>query len=152
MDGKEQIEEMADKPSLEIQRRGEYVRRIFEAVRYKGTEDHEDVWSILWDFQEEIKAGYRKKNEPISCGHENGEWVQLPCKVGDTLYVISQMKDKRILPFINEYEVTSIDIKRKSIVVYHEMDGYIKSFKQTDFGKTIFLTREEAEAKMKGGE
>lgn len=97
------------------------------------------------------KEGYRKQNEPISCGHENGEWVQLPCKVGDTLYVISQMKDKRILPFINEYEVTSIDIKRKSIVIYHEMDGYIKSFKQTDFGKTIFLTREEAEAKMKGG-
>jgi hypothetical protein len=97
-------------------------------------------------------AGYRKQSEPISCGHEKGgEWVQLPCKVGDTLYVISQMKDKRILPFINEYEVTSICIKRKSIVIYHEMDGYIKSFKQTDFGKTVFLTKEEAEAKMKGG-
>lgn len=91
------------------------------------------------------RAGYRKQSEPISCGHENGEWVQLPCKVGDTLYVISQMKDKRILPFINEYEVTSVEIKRKSIVIYHEMDGYIKSFKQTDFGRTIFLTKEEAE-------
>jgi hypothetical protein len=75
----------------------------------------------------------------------NTGWVQLPCKVGDTLYVISQMKDKRILPFINEYEVTSIEIKKKSIVIYHEMDGYIKSFKQTDFGRTIFLTKEEAE-------
>jgi acyl dehydratase len=73
-----------------------------------------------------------------------------PCKVGDTLYVISQMKDKRILPFINEYEVTSIAIKKKSIVVYHEMDGFIKSFKQTDFGKTAFLTREEAEKALKG--
>ena len=61
---------------------------------------------------------------------ENGVIVP-PCKVGDTLYVISQMKDKRILPFINEYEVTSIAIKRKSIVVYHEMDGFIKSFKLT---------------------
>jgi hypothetical protein len=91
-------------------------------------------------------AGYRKQSEPISCGHEKGgEWMQLPCKVGDILYVISQMKDKRILPFINEYEVTSICIKRKSIVIYHEMDGYIKSFKQTDFGRTIFLTKEEAE-------
>ena len=91
-------------------------------------------------------AGYRKQSEPILCGHEKGgEWVQLPCKVGDILYVISQMKDKRILPFINEYEVTSICIKRKGIVIYHEMDGYIKSFKQTDFGRTIFLTKEEAE-------
>jgi hypothetical protein len=93
-----------------------------------------------------LDAGYRKQSEPISCGHEKGgEWVQLPCKVGDILYVITQMKDKRILPFINEYEVTSISINRKSIVVYHEMDGFIKNFRQCDFGKTIFLTREEAE-------
>jgi hypothetical protein len=90
--------------------------------------------------------GYRKQSEPISCGHEKGvEWVKLPCKVGDILYVISQMKDKRILPFINEFEVTSISIKKKSIVIYHEMDGYIKTFKQTDFGKTVFLTKKEAE-------
>ncbi len=71
--------------------------------------------------------------------------VVLPCKVGDILYVISQTKDRRILPFINQYEVTSITIKKKSIIVYHEMDGYIKTFKQTDFGKTVFLTKEEAE-------
>lgn len=96
-------------------------------------------------------AGYRKQSEPFSCSHENGgEWVQLPCKVGDILYVISQMKDRRILPFINEFEVTSISIKKKSIVIYHEMNGYIKTFKQTDFGKTVFLTKKEAEAKIKG--
>ena len=35
---------------------------------------------------------------------ENGVIVP-PCKVGDNLYVISQMKDKRILPFINTYKV-----------------------------------------------
>lgn len=91
-------------------------------------------------------AGYRRQSEPFSCGHEKGgEWVKLPCKVGDILYVISQMKDKRILPFINEYEVTGYSIRKKSIIVYHEMDGYIKQFKQADFGKTIFLTRQEAE-------
>ena len=100
-----------------------------------------------------VKDGYRKQSRPFSCGHEKGgEWVQLPCKVGDTIYVISQMQDKRFLPFIKEYEVTSISIRKKSVVIWHEMDGYIKNFKQTDFGKTIFLTEEEAEAKMKGGE
>lgn len=116
----------------------------------------------MWDkvhcnernYAEEIyNAGYRKQSEPFSCSHEKGgEWVQLPCKVGDILYVISQMKDRRILPFINEFEVTSISIKKKSIVIYHEMNGYIKTFKQTDFGKTVFLTKKEAETKMKGGE
>ena len=96
--------------------------------------------------------GYRRQSEPISCDHENGgNWVQLPCKVGDILYVISQMKDKRFLPFISEYEVTSISIKKKSIVVWHEMDGFMKNFRQADFGKTVFLTKEEAEAKLKGG-
>lgn len=114
---------------------------IFAA--FGGYAKWEEDWQSLAEAV--YNAGYRKQSEPISCGHENGEWVQLPCKVGDTLYVISQMKDKRILPFINEYEVTSVEIKRKSIVIYHEMDGYIKSFKQTDFGRTIFLTKEEAE-------
>lgn len=71
-----------------------------------------------------------------------------PCKVGDNLYVISQMKDKRILPFINTYKVTSVSIRKNGFVVYHEMDGYIKIFKQSDFGKTVFLTKAEAEKFM----
>ena len=77
-----------------------------------------------------------------------------PCKVGDAVYALSQMRDKRMLPFISEYEVTSITVGKKKCLVYHEMDGYIKIFKQEDFGKTVFLTREEAEKaleKMKGG-
>lgn len=75
--------------------------------------------------------------------------IVLPCKVGDTLYVLSQMRDKRILPFISEYEATSITIGKRKCIVYHEMDGFIKSFKQDDFGKTVFLTREEAEKVLK---
>lgn len=71
-----------------------------------------------------------------------------PCKVGDNLYVISQMKDKRILPFSNTYKVTSVSIRKNGFVVYHEMDGYIKIFKQSDFGKTVFLTKAEAEKFM----
>lgn len=72
-----------------------------------------------------------------------------PCKVGDTLYVISQMKDKRILPFVNEYEATYIQVGKRKCKVYHEKDGFIKIFLQDDFGKTVFLTREEAEAALK---
>lgn len=47
------------------------------------------------------EQGYRKQSEPFSFDHEKGvESVKLPCKVGDILYVISQTKDKRILPSI----------------------------------------------------
>ena len=72
-----------------------------------------------------------------------------PCKVGGTLYVISQMKDKRILPFVNEYEATYIQVGKRKCKVYHEQDGFIKIFLQDDFGKTVFLTREEAERALK---
>lgn len=75
--------------------------------------------------------------------------VELPCKVGDDLFVISQMRDKRILPFISEFECTSITIRKRSVTVYHEMDGFIKIFKKDDFGKTVFLTKEQAEEKLK---
>lgn len=75
---------------------------------------------------------------------DNGVIVP-PCKVGDILFVLSRMKDKRVLPFINEYEATSIEMGKRKCVVYHQLDGFIKIFKQDDFGKTVFLTREEAE-------
>lgn len=40
--------------NAEIERRQEYTRRIVKAVNYKGNADHEDVPSILREFQEEI--------------------------------------------------------------------------------------------------
>ena len=64
------------------------------------------------------------------------------------MYVVSQTKDRRILPFVNEYEVTSIKVGKRKCTIYHEMDGYIKIFKQDEFGKTVFLAREEAEAAL----
>ena len=79
-----------------------------------------------------------------------GKMRYIPCDVGDTLYVISQMRDKRILPFINEYEATSITLGKKKCVVYHqEVGGYMKLFKEDEFGKTVFLTKEEAEKALK---
>lgn len=74
--------------------------------------------------------------------------VVLPCKVGDTLYVISQMRNKRLMPFINTYECTSIKIGKRKCCVYHEIDGYIRIFKEDEFGKTVFTSREEAEAAL----
>lgn len=71
------------------------------------------------------------------------------CRVGDTVYTFSQMRDKRIFPFIKEYEITSIRIKKRSLSYYHEKDGFIKIMKQSDFGKTVFLTRAEAEAALR---
>ena len=38
----------------ELERRLEYAKRIRKAVDYKGTADHEDVQSILKEFQDEV--------------------------------------------------------------------------------------------------
>lgn len=129
-----------DQVSL-AQKRYDRLYKTFKDAPYlsEGTQFLSDAGRELQfykDVVEMLDEGYRKQSENV---------IELPCRVGETLYVISQIKDKRILPFINEYEVTSIGIKKKGIIVYHEMDGYIKSFKQTDFGKTVFLTKEEAE-------
>ena len=72
MNENEQIDERLQ-ASAEYQRRKKYVYRIAEAVSYKGKDDHEDVWSILYSFQKEIERdflskGYRKV--------ERGEWVE----------------------------------------------------------------------------
>ena len=94
--------------------------------------------------------GYTTPSEIAERLIEDGDVIVPPCKVGDMVYVVSQTKDKRILPFVNEYEVTSIKVGKRKCTIYHEMDGYIKIFKQDDFGKTVYLTREEAEATLAG--
>ena len=80
-----------------------------------------------------------------------------PCKVGDKLWVIRNgcVTNAKVLAFyidgfggmfdlqITEKEETVIGFKN---VI--DKDNYQFS----DFGKTVFLTREEAEAKLKEGE
>ena len=73
-----------------------------------------------------------------------------PCKVGDTVYSIDNEISSQI--FVGEvYEI----LVRKNIVVFrYTRKGYYSGGStKEDFGKTVFLTREEAEmALWKDGE
>lgn len=77
---------------------------------------------------------------------ERGFLLRLPCKVGDAVYQITN-------GFISEYEITSAVIYPYNILfkwvctkgIYKDLLG----FKDFEIGKTVFLTREEAEAKLK---
>ena len=78
--------------------------------------------------------------------------IVLPCKVGDYVYYIFQFSDKRILPFIRNAKVTSIKALTSSMNLTVGVDlmdskekGVRRYFHISDFGKTVFLTREEAE-------
>ena len=84
---------------------------------------------------------------------EQGRLIKLPCKVGDTVYAIG-FNNK---PIIYESVVLRILITEKEIVFNVKIDelGINSQLKQSMFGKTVFLTKSEAEAKLKelrGGE
>ena len=83
---------------------------------------------------------------------QEGRIIVPPCKVGDTVY--STKTDMRFDAVITEISITDTD-------VFFEWVQYDKSYEITevwdegyfvleDFGKTVFLTREEAEQALKG--
>ncbi len=66
-----------------------------------------------------------------------------PCKVGDKIFFIVNMSEHLAFnDFVTDDTVTKIGVTTKGIL--HE-----KGVDFTDFGKTVFLTREEAEAALK---
>ena len=76
---------------------------------------------------------------------EQGLLVRLPCKVGDTVYV-----PNRVL--VSEFKITAIfcDILGTFFYWLFYCGIYERTigFSERDIGKTVFLTREEAEKKL----
>lgn len=77
--------------------------------------------------------------------------IPIPCKVGDTVYAFCEM-----LGVILEYKVVGIGITE--IAMQYEAYAYTKEedilidnidYETDDIGKTIFLTREEAEKALR---
>lgn len=86
---------------------------------------------------------------------QDGRLVVLPCKVGDTVYCI--LKDSPVYyPDTDGWyisEETVCEITTKGLILDEIEDGasvYVYSFDQV--GKTVFLTREEAERALEGQE
>ena len=92
-------------------------------------------------------AGYRKQSENV---------IELPCKIGDRIYRLN-----RLCSAVNEATVEAIyfteDKKyypKSHIIIQYDLARGRVRFNFSEFGKTVFLSREEAEnalAKMKGG-
>ena len=94
--------------------------------------------------------------EPMNCMdklgrledlEEQGRLIELPCAVGDTVYVLREKN-------IEKAEVFSIKIESEDnhwcfILKCMVTEGYFENFKRFMYGKTAFLTKEEAEAKLK---
>lgn len=95
----------------------------------------------LFQQKEEAEKFAEWKNK-----EERGLLVKLPCKVGDIVYKIYESSDK-----ITEWLVDKIDVKMQffnGISIRFWIDCYTIFFLE-DIGKTVFLTREQAEQALK---
>ena len=109
---------------------------MVDALQY-GTDDMLGFIAVfyrnLWAMAD--LRGRLKEYEDLE---EQGKLMKLPCAVGDTIYTIYSDEDSS---FIEEPKVVEVSTHRVWIdSAYFDYD---------DFGKTVFLTREEAEAALK---
>ena len=90
---------------------------------YGHSESERTVLKRLWDLENKI---------------EQGTLIELPCKVGDTVYQTDGVR-------IYELWVLSVTVNRNSLYFTTQCID----FDNTAIGKSIFLTREEAEKRLK---
>jgi len=85
----------------------------------------------------------------------DGRLVVLPVKVGDTVYIAVKEWDARyclkssFVPCVREGTVAHICISHKGIIVCVTVKGEYSEY--YEFGKTVFLTREEADKALQEG-
>lgn len=77
---------------------------------------------------------------------EQGKLPKLPCKVEDTLYEISMGKIINLT--VNEISIFRMK-GEKIINVKCQNNDEFRNYVEREFGKTVFLTKSEAEAELK---
>ena len=125
---------------------------------YDGNCTQKEVWERLKAYEDaglspQACAEAREIEETLSgCGYsisrmvelmkadKDGRLVMLPCKVGDTVYFA-------LLGRIIEKQVFSIVSFSNSTRIY--CGGPSEYFRPEDIGKTVFLTRAEAEKALR---
>lgn len=87
----------------------------------------------------------------LACADKAGRLVVLPCKVGDTIYYTREG-----WPIVEPLKVRTFFVgeptRRGEILHLHMIRTDKFDVSMDAIGKTVFLTRDEAEAALKGGE
>lgn len=115
---------------------------------------------------EEIDAVYRKLKD-YEDAEEQGLLLRLPCEVGDAVYLIDKDENNRLQVYEGKWRRVSLvqTSKNSSFDLCGEISydihdcfyndgrtmeqGMYVGQESTRIGKVVFLTREEAEAKLK---
>ena len=119
--------------------------------------DFKSTWAMavrLKQVEDILGEGYDldRLRELVEADRE-GRCVVLPCKVGDTIYDISlaEIKESNV---ISISFIASKSTYHVSVCAENYRHAITLDIEIGDFGKTVFLTREEAEAaleEMKNG-
>lgn len=76
---------------------------------------------------------------------EQGRIIKLPCKIGSVLYEINDLTG-----FITERDIDKIEIfECPTPHIFLTSGRYYRMSASRDFGRTVFATKSEAEAKLK---
>lgn len=114
--------------------------------RYDITPDGEsDVWVKQHDY---ISAA--RKLCDYEDSEEQGLFVRLPCKVGDTVYRVNAGARQPIIP-MTVSEIHFLCYKNERAVRFDAIgkeDMGESCYRLEDIGRIVFLTREEAEKKL----
>lgn len=124
-----------------------------------GTCSQRQVWERLKAIEDTLGDEYDLDHlRDLLRAEKDGRLVALPCKVGDTVYGIKPFKkaDGCLIYEIKHGAVLAFKVLENGVfcmVSAEEQFGYPVAWSLEDFGKTVFLTREEAEAALaeKGG-
>lgn len=116
----------------------EHNRMMYQSC-IKCAEEHEQ----LAEWLEQLKE-YKQLEE-------QDRLVKLPCKIGSVLYEINDLTG-----FITERDIDKIEIfECPTPHIFLTSGRYYRMSASRDFGRTVFATKSEAEAKLKelrGGE
>lgn len=104
--------------------------------------------SAFWGHKAQYRSPIVNASDDNCIFYKNrSRFVELPCKVGDTVYVIENVAgEEKIIQ--DSVETIGIGYYADGIEIYQfdgiKTDGYF-----SDFGKTVFLTKEAAEQALK---
>lgn len=123
------------------------------------TNSNKEIPTLVNNAEYWLKAYFKLKD--IEDAEEQGLLLRLPCMVGDTVWVVTSpfnvfddieydedMKDEVYEAFISSvtFYKSGEQYRIYAKTTNHFIGAY---FRKCDFGKTVFLTKEEAEAKLK---
>lgn len=108
-------------------------------------------WDVIRHLRDFVEA-YREQLEEHQQLEEQGRLVKLPCKVGDVLYRVNKgAKEPVIMMRVLQLYIKQLHKDRtviKIIAINDDNMGESCYFLE-DIGKTVFLTKSEAEARLK---